>query len=70
MKVFKFGGASLKDAAAIRNVTSIVKNHTNQLVVVVSAMGKTTDALENIISLSQSGQAFSDEVNRLKEYHF
>lgn len=70
MNVFKFGGASLKNAAAIKNVLSIVKDHQNQLIVVVSAMGKTTDALERIIALSQSGEDFSNEVRHLKEYHF
>ena len=71
MKVFKFGGASLKSAPAIKNVASIVKNQSkNQLLVVVSAMGKTTDALERIISLSQAGKSFAEEFNLLKEYHF
>lgn len=70
MKVFKFGGASLKNALAVRNVTAIVRNHANQLLVVVSAMGKTTDALEKIIELSQSGKSFGEDVDRLKEYHF
>ncbi|MFM7233643.1 MAG: aspartate kinase, partial [Flavobacteriales bacterium] len=45
--VFKFGGASVKDAAAVRNMTEIVRNHANSpLIVVVSAMGKTTNAIE------------------------
>ena len=47
LNVFKFGGASLRDAAAIRNVASILQSYRGQrLVVVVSAMGKTTNALE------------------------
>jgi aspartate kinase len=69
MKVFKFGGASLKSAPAIKNVTSIVKGHSNQLIVVVSAMGKTTDALEKIVALSQSGKDFSYEIDQIKDYH-
>jgi len=49
MKVFKFGGASVKDAAAVRNVANIIKTYTGQkLVVVISAMGKTTNALEEV----------------------
>ncbi len=45
--VFKFGGASLRDADAIRNVASILETYRGRpLVVVVSAMGKTTNALE------------------------
>ena len=51
MQVYKFGGASVKDAAAVKNVTSILKeNNFNQKVVVISAMGKTTNELEKIIN--------------------
>ncbi len=47
MKVFKFGGASVKDADAVKNVVQILQDYSNQnLFVVVSAMGKTTNALE------------------------
>ena len=46
MKVFKFGGASVKDADGVRNLVSIVRGFDEQLVIVVSAMGKTTNALE------------------------
>ena len=46
MKVFKFGGASVKDAAAIRNMVSIVQSFEGPLVIVVSAIGKTTNAME------------------------
>ncbi|HTH58220.1 MAG TPA: aspartate kinase [Cyclobacteriaceae bacterium] len=70
MKVFKFGGASLKSGSAIRNVASIVRDRPNQLLVVVSAIGKTTDALEKIIALSQSGQPFIGEVNQIRDHHF
>ena len=48
MKVFKFGGASVKDAAGVRNLAAIVQNYPDQLVIVVSAMGKTTNALEEL----------------------
>jgi len=49
MKVFKFGGASVKDAAGVRNMAGILKMHQHEnLVVVVSAMGKTTNALERL----------------------
>ncbi len=70
MKVFKFGGASLKNADAIRNIVSIIKSHGKEnLVVVVSAMGKTTDALEQIIALSLAGKSFEKEMNALEAYH-
>jgi len=49
MLVFKFGGASVKDADGIVNLASVVKGFTdNQLLIVVSAMGKTTNALEKL----------------------
>ena len=49
MKVFKFGGASVKDAGAVRNLAKIIDGYDEDLVVVVSAMGKTTDLLENLV---------------------
>jgi aspartate kinase len=50
MKVFKFGGASVKDAAGIKNVASIIQKYGEKdLIVVVSATGKTTNALEIVI---------------------
>ena len=48
MKVFKFGGASVKDAEAVRNVADIINLYAENLVIVVSAMGKTTNAMEKI----------------------
>lgn len=49
MRVFKFGGASVKDAAAVRNVGEIVRLFEGEkLAIVVSAMGKTTNAMELI----------------------
>ena len=57
MKVYKFGGASVKNAEGVRNVERIVRmavsndqrQTTNDLMVVVSAMGKTTNALERVV---------------------
>jgi aspartate kinase len=50
LKVFKFGGASVKDADSVRNVATILRNHApEKLVVIVSAMGKTTNALEKAL---------------------
>jgi len=70
MQVYKFGGASLKNAASIRNIVSIIKAKGKEnLVVVVSAMGATTDALEKIIALSQSGKSFQKEMKELEAYH-
>jgi aspartate kinase len=49
MKVYKFGGASVKDAEGIRNLGKIVLTEQDDLVIVVSAFGKTTNALEGVL---------------------
>ncbi len=72
MKVFKFGGASLKDAAGVKNVATILQRYKDeQLVVVVSAMGKTTNALEEVIHAhaKQTGQAQA-LYDKFKENHY
>ncbi len=50
MKVYKFGGASVKDATGIKNLSEIVSEEKGDLVIVVSAFGKTTNALENVLN--------------------
>ncbi len=50
MKVYKFGGASVKDAAGVQNLQRIVAHTQDDLVVVVSAIGKTTNALEALLA--------------------
>ena len=56
-KVYKFGGASVKDAAGVRNVERIVRlEGANDLMVVVSAMGKTTNALERVVEFCDAGK--------------
>lgn len=71
MIVFKFGGASVKDAAAVRNMAGIVNAHNQRpLVVVVSAMGKTTNAIENYANLCYHGQAGIQEAwEVIRDYH-
>jgi aspartate kinase len=49
MDVYKFGGASVRDAAGIRNMSEIVSKAKGDLVIVVSAFGKTTNALEGVL---------------------
>ena len=57
MKVFKFGGASVKNAAGVRNVEQIIRlEGSHDLMVVVSAMGKTTNALERVVEFLASGK--------------
>ena len=52
MKVFKFGGASVKDAEGVRNLASVIqKKGDDNTLVVISAMGKTTNAMENVIKM-------------------
>ena len=68
IKVFKFGGASLRDAAAIRNVASILQKFAGQkLVIIVSAMGKTTNALEEVANSYWQGDpdAAKDKLNAI-----
>jgi len=66
MRVFKFGGASVKDAEGIRNLVRVLRTvgH-NDTLVVVSAMGKTTNALEAVINAY--GEERSELQNRLHE---
>lgn len=72
MKVFKFGGASVKDAEGVKNAAAIIESYKNeQLVVVVSAMGKTTNALEDLLHLhlSRSEEVFK-KLEEIKSFHF
>ena len=55
MKVYKFGGASVKDAAGVRNLLNIVSGESD-LFIIVSAMGKTTNALEGVFEAMQRGE--------------
>jgi aspartate kinase len=72
MKVFKFGGASVKDAAAIRNVSEIISLFPNEeILVVVSAIGKTTNKLEEVNQTYQSMDkaAFLKSIAELEKFH-
>lgn len=69
IRVFKFGGSSLKDADAVRNVAQILQAYRDQkLIIVVSAMGKTTNALETVVEAHALGNgmaaAILDEIKR------
>lgn len=71
MKVYKFGGASVKDADGITNLAGIVSLEKEDLVVVVSAFGKTTNALEKLLREWMSGDAvYTDTFNEIKDYHY
>lgn len=72
MLVFKFGGASVKSADAVRNIVNILQRYDEQIVIVISAMGKTTNALERIIEhyFNRSEEKWKEEFCLLEAYHF
>ena len=68
--VYKFGGASVKDAPALRNLYDILLPRLQtSTVIVVSAMGKTTNALEAILTKKLAGEDYTSEWNALKNFH-
>jgi aspartate kinase len=70
MKVYKFGGASVKDAPGIRNLASIVSAGEDNLVIVVSAFGKTTNALEKVLDSWLKGeQGYEDNLDEISRHH-
>lgn len=70
MRIFKFGGASVKDANGVRNLVKIVRQYPDQpLVVVVSAMGKATNALEIIAKKAYERKPYSIELDTLIATH-
>lgn len=71
MQVFKFGGASVKDAESIKNVAKILKQHNEtEKVVVISAMGKTTNALEDVVNYYVAkDDKYLNYLREIREYH-
>jgi aspartate kinase len=72
MKIFKFGGASVKDADGVKNVAKILTDHSGEnLVVVISAMGKSTNHLEKIVNacVHSTGET-ATLIKELKDYHY
>lgn len=65
MRVYKFGGASVKDANGVRNLKEIVAQSSDDLLVVVSAMGKTTNALERVVAALAKGDEQTAETEWL-----
>ena len=71
MRIFKFGGASVKDADGIHNMYRVLEQtgHENTLIV-VSAMGKTTNALEKLIEVYfEDSQKTESQLNEVIDYH-
>lgn len=71
MRIFKFGGASVKDAAGIKNVYDVLqKTGYEDVLLVVSAMGKTTNALEAVINnYFKKSASLQASVQEVKKYH-
>lgn len=72
LKVYKFGGASVKDADGVKNVAKILDAHNGQgkILTVVSATGKTTNALEGVVNsyFNQDGEA-NNHLQKIKNDH-
>lgn len=70
MKIYKFGGASVKSAEGVKTLASIIKNEDVPIVVVISAMGKTTNMLENVVDsyFNQKPDLISN-VATVKNFH-
>ena len=70
MKVFKFGGASVKDEASVRNVAKVLRHaEDDDLVIVVSAMGKTTNALEAVVRMWTERRDTGEMIDALRKEH-
>lgn len=71
MRVFKFGGASVKDAKGVKNVLNVLeKTGFSNLIIVISAMGKTTNALERIVELYvKNSKELNISLRDLEVYH-
>ena len=70
MKVYKFGGASVRNADGVRNLANIVAGE-DDLFIIVSAMGKTTNDLERVFGHMQKGEKeeANNEIKQVQEYH-
>lgn len=71
MKVFKFGGASVKDADGIKNVVHVLETVGHEeVLIIISAMGKTTNALEIVIkNYFEKSSAFHASLQEVRKYH-
>jgi len=72
MKVFKFGGASVKDAEGVKNVVRVLQHEGfENTLVILSAMGKMTNALEKIVnSYYKKSDSITQNIEEVKEFHF
>lgn len=70
MKVYKFGGASVRSAEGIRNLSSIVRACPGRLIVVVSALGKTTNALETLLNIYIENNQVQEQLTKIEQEHY
>jgi len=72
MKVYKFGGASVRSAEGIRNIVPIVSEINDNLFIVVSAIGKTTNAMEVVLDyfMKADHQASLNQLAEVEAYHY
>ena len=71
MKIFKFGGASIKDADGVKNVLNVLQTvGYEDVLIVISAMGKMTNALEEVIkNYFEKSSEFNASLQEVKKYH-
>ncbi|MEC4004149.1 aspartate kinase [Flavobacterium sp. SUN052] len=71
MRIFKFGGASVKDADGVKNVVDVLQKVGHEdVLIVISAMGKTTNALENVIkNYFEKSNEFHSSLQEVRKYH-
>ncbi len=72
MKVYKFGGASVRSADGVRNIVKIVSEEQGNLFIVISAMGKTTNALEGVLEHFMRGERDEalQKLQEVRRYHY
>lgn len=71
MRIFKFGGASVKDAASVKNVAKVLQHEgTDNTLVVISAMGKMTNAFENIVdAYFYKKDTLKEAISLVEDFH-
>ncbi|MBI9059622.1 MAG: aspartate kinase [Labilibaculum sp.] len=69
MNIFKFGGASVNSADGVRNFVKIVQSYREETIIVLSAMGKTTNALEEIVEAFFNKNDLDSKLLAVKQYH-
>ena len=71
MKVYKFGGASIKDYKSIKRLVKIIRNdNCDQMMLIVSAMGKTTNSMEDLVaSYTKSYKNIKAKLELIKRFH-